>query len=192
MDFTECTIATFMDAAFNSNFSIISKEEYIHINMQYMDASGLFLTREYELQISIQSMRNKINCVMLGVNLQREFIKEFGMPYLPALGEFNKYGYRLAWNSDLKEFETQLQRIEANIQSYITLANRKEKDLKTTIENAEIIDIKQSRAQFNKMLISLQKMNYHIDKSKTTMEDLATMIVLNKEMAKENGTKQHN
>jgi len=178
-----------MDAAFNSNFTVISKEEYIHINMQYMDASGLFLTREYELQISIQSMRNKINCVMLGVNLQREFIKEFGLPYLPALSEFNKYGYRLTWDSDLKDFETQLQRIEANIQSYITLANRKEKDLKTTIENAEIIDIKQSRAQFNKMLISLQKMNYHIDKSKTTMEDLATMIVLNKEMAKENGTK---
>ena len=86
MDFTECTISVFMNAAFNSNFSIISREEYSLINMQYMDASGLFLTREYELQISIQSMRNKINCVMIGINLQNEFIKEFWLAVFASIG----------------------------------------------------------------------------------------------------------
>lgn len=191
MDFTECTIDTFMRAAYQHDYSLISEEDFVNVNIQYLDASGLFLTREFELRVSIQNLRNRINCITLGVNIHREYLKEFGIAYLPKLDMFKHYGYTLTWVNK-EDFERQLNMIEAREKRYVSVLANKEKELENIKkETTETTDLKHSRAQFNKMIISLQKLNYKIDKRSTTMEDLATMIKDNKETNENNGTK-HN
>jgi hypothetical protein len=71
MDFTECTIDTFMRAAYNQDFSLINEDDFNNVNIQYLDASGLFLTREFELKVAIQNLRNRINCITVGVNVHK-------------------------------------------------------------------------------------------------------------------------
>jgi hypothetical protein len=189
MDFTDCTIDIFMKAAYNQDFSKITVEEYNIVNMQYQDASGLYLTREFELRVSIHNLTNRINCITAGVAIHREFIKEFNFPYLPAINELASFGYLLIWNNDIENFKLQLTQIEGKEARYKSMLFTKTRDLESILainkDNTEISDIKQSRAKFTQMIISLQKLNYRIEKDKTTIEELAAIINDNRERSKD-------
>ena len=193
MDFTECTISIFKEAAFNANFSRLSEEDYKVVNLQYIDGAGLFLSQEFELTAGINFLQNRLNYISIGVGVHRESLKVFGLPYLPELDYFKQHGYLLFWNSDILDFAKQLDTIEASEKRYVlTLEEKKAALFKIRKKKGREITIKESRTNFIKMLVSLQKLNYKIDEDTTTMEKLSIMVKDNKEVhdnLKEHGTK---
>jgi hypothetical protein len=182
IDYSNCTIAMFMDAAFNDARDVLSDEDLANINNQYLDESGLYLNTDFELVASINFLQNRINCINLGLQIHRQCLKLCGVPVVDRLDYFTKWGHYLTWRDDIANFEKQLNNIETKEKRFISQINAKKKQLEDFRKIQPKQDTKQSRINFLRMLVSLQKLNYKIDKHSTTMEDLAIMIKDNKEL----------
>jgi len=185
MTYEKCTISQFMNAWFNQDFSLITKEQFVLIYSEYLDTSGLFLNEDFERQGYIQHLNSRINYVKMFVKLQRDFIKCFDMPFIRDFEFFkDKYGHFLLWKNDKDDFEQQLKKVEMRElknQSQLEIKLKELEDFrkskgKDKIEQTSEKSLKESRISFIKMLNSLGKIGYIIDKNSTTIEELSIMI----------------
>lgn len=188
MAYEKYTILQFQKAWFEEDYSDITKEEFGIVYSEYIDTSGLFMSEDFERQSYIHHLNSRINYVKMFIRLQREFISEFNIPFIRDFEKFkNKYGYNLKWKNDLDDFENQLSRIESREQKNISFLEDKIKELnnfrkenhggnEVLTDEEKNVRLQKSRKSFIKMINSLGKLGYSIDKKETTVEELSLMI----------------
>lgn len=179
MAFENYTIKQFMDAWFKDDYSEMSKDEFDLCYSEYVDTTGLFATEMFDKVTYIHFLNNRINSVNLEIKLQKDFLKEFGVPYKEHFEWFlNSFGYDLSW-TDEQSFLKMLDRVEIEDKQYTAELERniKElKELKRQQDKGEEPTKKQSRESFIRTVNSLGKIGYKIDNWKTTVEELSLMI----------------
>lgn len=179
MAFENYTIRQFMQAWFNQDTSVMSIEEFDNVYTEYIDVAGLFQSEEFDKVVYIHFLNGRINTVNIFIRLQREFIKEFNIPYIEGFELLKDKGYILKWNNSIDDFENQLLRIEAQEKRYISELENCIKELidfRKTKGKSEEEPLKKKREGFIRTLNTLGKVGYRIDKDKDTVEDLALMI----------------
>src|SRR6187549_3503438 len=121
MAYENYTVKQFENAWFKKDYSELSKEEFDIAYAEYQDTSGLFMTDDFEKQSYIHHLNARINYVKIFIKLQREFIKEFEMPFIRDFETFKlNYGYVLYWEDDLEDFEDQLKAVERKEGKHVT------------------------------------------------------------------------
>ena len=180
MAFENYNIRQFINACFNNDFSEISEDDFSIVYSEYLDESGLFMSDSFEERGAIHRLNSRINYVKLFIRLQRQFIDEFDMPFIRDFENIkNNYGYSLKWNNDKDDFEKQLSKIEMKEVKYEDTLKKKIDDFvkkNSDKEDKKDKEVKLSRTSFIRMINSLSKIGYRIDKDKTTVEELAIMI----------------
>lgn len=171
------TINIFIEAWFSHEFERISKEDFDIVYSEYIDISGLYSSKEFEIFAYINYLKNRIFLSKTLVAVQLMCLEAFNAPYEDGFDLFEKVGHKVSWNGDEKKFIAQMNKISS-------LTRTKELELRR--KEFEFIQLKeakqqdkpevQSRHEFIKMLNSLNKQGYNIDRDKTTVEDLALII----------------
>jgi hypothetical protein len=188
-DASDCTIKQFMRAAFESKFKVLIisgeptekqlKDAFEYIYAQYVDLSGLYLSQEFEIVAYISSLDHRIQTMKRFVELQKTFIGHFDMPFLPGLKIAERYGHKLYWDPNNPDvFMSKLNAIAGKEAKYSIRVTEKVNELialrkkKVTKEHS----ILENRKDFITMLNRLQQQKFVINKSETTVEELALMI----------------
>lgn len=196
-NFSECTVNVFMDCAYKNKYKGLGegteeelKEAFETIYTQYIDTAQLYLTLEFEKLGYISSLDTRIRSIELFIQLQRIFIKDFNIPFLPALGRIKHYGHSLYWDKsakDLEGFLRKLNSIESREKRYKEELNIKINELIQLRKKqvAKEMTIIETRKQFVQQLIRLEQNKFVISRSETTMEDIALMILDVKDRAHE-------
>ena len=172
------TLDIFIDAWFNHYFTQITKDDFDTVYSEYIDISGLYNSKEFELFTYINYLKNTIFTIKTLIASQLMFIETFHQPYIDGLHFFEKLGHKVEWDGDEKKFISKMDRISSLMRAKNTELKRKEfefNQLKEAKKSEDKTPI-QSRHEFIKMLNTFNKNGYHIDKSKTTVEELALMI----------------
>lgn len=147
---------------------------------QYVDLSGLFVTREFDLSAYIHYLDIRITVIKQFVALQRQFVSEFGEPCMSYFHLVKKYGHSLYWdhkNPNLQLFLEKLNKIEPKEVRYqIELKNKKNElfELHKKRLNQEHTPL-ESRKQFVTNIVRLQKAGFVINND-TSMEDVAIAV----------------
>lgn len=184
MAYEKWVVEEFMDAWFLKDYSKISKDEFKIVYAEYQDTSGLYLNDDFEKQGYIFHLHSRINYVKIFLRLQREFIQEFDIPFLRDFPKLkDKYGYVLKWTGDKENFEEQLKKIESREIKHHSFLEEKIKEFddanskkpEIEVEDDELV-LRKSRISFIRMLNSLGKIGYKLDKKITTVEELSLMI----------------
>lgn len=198
MAYEKYTVKQFIDAWFNKDYSELTEDEFKIVYSEYQDESGLFMSEDFEKQSFIYHLNQRITFIKMFLRLQREFISEFESPFIRDFEMVkDRYGYNLKWNNDINDFEEQLKKIELREVKHTTLLESKIKDFvnsrkKDVVKNNdEVEDLKKSRSSFIRMLNSLGKIGFIIDKKETTVEELSLMIKQQMEEVSEYNQKQY-
>lgn len=186
-----------MDCAYKNKFKGLGegteeelKEAFETIYTQYIDTAQLYQTLEFEKLGYISSLDTRIRTVKLFIQIQRLFIKDFSIPYLPALNMIKKYGHNLYWDKNARDLEGFLRKLN----SIETREKRYEDELSIKINEliqlrkkqvTKELTILETRKQFVQQLIKLQQNKFVIIRTETTMEDIALMILDVKDRAHE-------
>jgi len=197
---SDCVIDRFMKCAFQGKYRclVISGEAsndqlqnaFEIIYAEYVDLSGLYITREFEISGYIDSLDKRISTVKRFVSLQRAFLHEFDVPFLPGFGLVKKYGHRLYWDfnhPDKDAFLKKLVQIEASESRYQAELNKKVNEL-VELRKKKInkeFSLLESRKQFIMSMNRLQQQKFVIDKDRTTMEELGLMVKDHRDAANE-------
>lgn len=185
MAYEICIVEDFMNAWFLKDYSKLSEADFKIVYSEYQDTSGLFLTEDFEKQSYIQHLSQRINYVKIFVRLQRDFIKDFKMPFIRDFKNIQeRYGYVLKWNEDLEDFEKQLKKVESREikhessleESIKNLNESRSQNQKQEIPEEDEVKLKKTRISFLRMLNSLGKIGFKLDRKTTYVEELSLMI----------------
>lgn len=180
MAFEDYTIKQFMKAWFKEDYSEISQSEFKLVYDEYIDASGLFVSEDFDKVSYVQFLLNRINSVKIFLELQIKYLEEFEVPNVEKFSFLKKFGYSLKWNNSCKDFRNQIESIKSKEIKYVTKLNSSIKEIEEKKEkdkaNKKEPSKKDSRNSFIRMLNSLGKNGFRIDNEKTTVEELALMI----------------
>lgn len=167
----------------------MNDEVFDQVYTQYIDTAQLYQSEEFEKVTYITFLTNRINSVKLSIVGQKLFLKEFGQPYIPNFDLFKKFGHRLKWNEDTESFIAQLDKVELREKLQIAQLEAKMKELHTLRESKpkEEITEKQKKEGWIRMINTLRKVGYVIDKDKDSVEDLSVMV---KQQIEENKTSE--
>jgi hypothetical protein len=183
MAFEDYTVRQFEKALFKNDRSVMSNEEFEIVYTEWTDVTGAYNTNEFNKVVYINRLKHRLNQTRVGVKAQKDFINEFGIPYLPEISFFEKFGYKLKWEGDLESFNLQLDRIETGEFKYESQLEGKLKELEDLREKekkkkeSSFQQPKQtSRERWVKTINTLGKIGYQIRKDETTVEELAYMI----------------
>lgn len=196
----ECNIKQFMSCAFYGKHRVLLidgeatddelREAFEYIYNQYVDYSGLFATREFELAAYIHSLKMRIGIVREFVKLQKMFIAEFNIPFVAYFEIIKKYGHNLHWNHeypDIDLFLIKLAKVESREAKYKSELKAKEKEL-FDLQRKKItkeFTLLGSRKQFLLTLARLQQAKFVISKTETMMDEVALMIKDQKDQSEE-------
>lgn len=201
----ECNIKKFEACRFDNKLRVLIiegdatdeelREAYEFIHGQYVDLSGLYETREFEMTAYISSLAVRINTVHEFIRLQREFISQFDIPYVPGFYLVKKYGYTLLWDHespDIDTFLARLEKMESKEAKFKSELKRKQTELSTfqSKHQAGEYTPMESRRQFLTQILRLQQAKYVIIKNETMMEELAYAIRDQKELQDEEKAQQ--
>jgi hypothetical protein len=172
------TINEFMQCLFENDFSNIDEETFKTIHAEYIDISGQYETSEYEHIKTILTLSTRIELIKTYLYIEYLSLDQFERPFLPACKDFKKFGYTLIWRDNTEDFVKQLENIEQSEKRFqLQLEGEKSALEKQNDKSAQAgKQNRQTRKEFLKMIIDLQKQNYKIDRDKTMVEDLAIMI----------------
>lgn len=180
MAFEDYTIKQFMKAWFKEDYSEISQSEFKLVYDEYIDASGLFVSEDFDKVSYVNFLLNRINSVKIFLELQIKYLEEFEVPNVEKFSFLKKFGYSLKWNNSCKDFRNQIESIKSKEIKYVTKLNSSIKEIEEKKEkdkaNKKEPSKKDSRNSFIRMLNSLGKNGFRIDNEKTTVEELALMI----------------
>jgi len=183
MAYENYSIRQFMNAWFKGDYSELSKEQFEVVKMEYIDTAGMYDEDYLNKASYIHFISNRINSIALSLELQRKFLANFGVPYGSAFSFLWKFGHKLKWNGDSDDFEKQLKRIESKEKKYSTLLENAIAEFEKADSPKKEGEDSNPRPSFVKMLNILNKSGFSIDKNETTVEELAYMILQQKEEA---------
>jgi hypothetical protein len=172
-------INNFIEAWFENDYEKLSKEDFELVYTEYIDLSGLYQTKEFDLIAHINYLKNKIYVLKAVASSQEMFYKTFKIPYIEGL-EFvkDKLGYTYEWTGNEKSFYSFLRKMENAARTKSAELRRKEfefEEMRSQKMEGNVSKV-QSRHEFIKMLNSFNKAGYKIDRDKTTIEELALII----------------
>lgn len=170
-------INEYINAFYNENYSVYTKEQIEQAYCEYMDLSGMFETKQFQQLSYINYLKVRIAVLSPFVEVQRELISTFGEPHFDfSLAE--RYHYKLVWKNDKKDFLIQLNKIEGRERKYITELRQKEKIYEEEKDkaNPQKKSLKESRIDFIRNITILGKNGYSINRNETTMEEYSIMI----------------
>jgi len=173
------TVRQLMNAWFKKDYSEMSEEEFYIVKTEYIDTAGLYDENVFQKVSYIHFINSRINSITLSIKLQKDFLKEFGLPYKPALPFLNKFGHRVRWNGDEEDFISQLDKVEKRESRYTSILENEMVELKKLqkeTKTPEEDDDKLTRERFIRTVNTLGKIGYKIDYDKTTVEEMALMI----------------
>lgn len=177
--YEEITIKQFEVGYFKKDYSVFTKEQIEESYTEYIDTAGLFETEEFQKVTYIHYLNNRLNSVKLSVKLQKEFLSEFGVPFVPELQFLKKFGHRIYWDDKkgAENFIEQLDKCVSRDNKYVSILESKIKELTQT--RAKNINkertVEQSRGSWIRTVNTLGKI-FSIDKDKTTLEEYSYMI----------------
>jgi transcriptional regulator with PAS, ATPase and Fis domain len=158
------------------------KEAFEDIVIEYIDLAGLVDNEEIGLTKRIEQLRIRVTVIDTAIGLQKQSIRHFREPFVEGLPLLKKYGYSIAWNKDAEQFLKELSRIETREkvqQVYLLEAEKEVEQLKKNKSAKVSKDIRnptKERQKFIDLLTTLPTAGYMIDKERTTVEELASMI----------------
>lgn len=187
----ECTVGRYEAACFRGQLTALLREgvapepvlraAFEAIHTEYVDIAGLYQTREFELLAYIDSTDKRIQSVRRFVELQRIFVAEFGLPFLPGFALAKRFGYTLYWDptrhtTDL--FLAKLAQMEGAQHKFEEKVQQKVRELVQlrAQQAAGERTIVESRHAFVTMLNRLRRERYVVERATTTVEELALMI----------------
>lgn len=187
----DCSVRQFMQCSFDDKLKVLIidgeaseqdlKAAFEYIYAEYVDYSDLYQSQEFEIVAYINSLDTRIQTIRRFVDLQRKFLVQFDMPYLPGFEMIKRYGHHIYWDANYPDkdvFLKKLAQIEMKEKKYETKVNQKVQELidlrKKRVHKEHTI--LESRKHFVTMLTRLQKAGFVIDKDKTTVEELALII----------------
>lgn len=178
LTYEDVTIDDYIKAKFKNDFSVIPKEDFDNIEVQYIDTSGLYETEEFSKIAYIHYLNNRKNSISLSIRLQTEFLNVFGKPYIPELVFFKKFGYNIVWKDSAEIFFNDLKKIQDSEKKYTSRLENEIKELIKLREKKQNSNesVSQTRHDFISTIISLGKIGYKIDKNTTTLEEFSLMI----------------
>ncbi len=176
MTLAEITVRKFMAALFNKQRDGI--DDWDGLYLSYIDLSGIGETHELSLMTAIHNLQVRLAHVNSYIDFQRKFFSEFFMPYEKSFPDMHKYNIRFTWNPmDPEGFIRQMKVAETNEKRNIAELDLLEKELRDIKKGAPAVkEDHNSRANFIRMLNSLNKAGYKIDKDLTDMEEVCLMI----------------
>lgn len=178
MESDKITVKQFKHSWFNEDYSEISKERFELCYSEYLDFSGLYRTKTFDDFAYIHYLSNRVSSILMGINVQRDYLETFGVPYIEGLEFFKKYNYTVYWNGNQKEFLDYLLKIEKKEKKYkIELDNKRKLFIDAQKENKPIV---QTRQDFIIMVNTLNRIGYRVTDD-TSVEELALMIKQNRD-----------
>jgi len=172
----ECSVRIFMKCLFNQDYEALGGGDFEKIHTEYVDLSNIGQTKEFDLMNAIHNLQTRIMTVPILVQVQFGFFKNFEMPFVNAFDEFKKYGHRITWDPERPElFIGQMERVAIKEKKFTAELDTRLKELTDLKKNGVKVD-SNSRHSFVKMLNTLGKEGYQIDKDKTDMEEMSLMI----------------
>jgi len=174
--FEKVTIRQFTKAWFFEEYDELSQDDFDVCYSEYIDETGLYVTEEFDVIAGIHYLNNRINTIKTWVSLQKQYVSIFGRPFEDSLVE--KYGFHIKWNGNIEDYEKQLDRMTMmDTKFHVELNNKYKKleEIRSKRDQKEMTK-KDSRVQFIRMLNSLGKIGYNLDKDQTTVEELALML----------------
>jgi hypothetical protein len=172
-------IESFILAWFNNDYEKLSKEDFEIVYAEYIDLSGLYQTKEFELVTYINYLKNRIYVLKTVVYAQETYFEVFKTPYIPGLDFIKEqFGFTYEWTGNDKSFFIFLRKIENAARTKSTELKRKEFEFDNLAAAKMQGDVSkvQSRHEFIRMLNSLSKQGYKIERDKTTIEELALIL----------------
>lgn len=198
-DASECTVKQFMKCAFDNKYDALIiagvpseqdlKSAFEFIYAQYVDISGLYLSQEFEILGYIEGLSKRKGVLEEYVKLQNAYFGNFQIPFLPGLPIAEKYGYKIYWDPAYPDtFMQKLNQIPAKESKYKIRIAEKTKELVELRKKKEKKEhsLLESRKSFITTLNRLQQQKFVIDKSTTTVEELALMIKDVRDIQEEN------
>jgi hypothetical protein len=174
MELSEITVRRFRKALKGDLEGI---ENWNDLYLEWLDKSGIAEAEELSLMIAIHNLEGRLSYIKSWVEWQRGFIKEVGQPVEQTFEDLKKYGHRVTWSGDLKEFDLQLTLIESKEKRNKAELDKLNKDLKELqMDRTAIKHETNNDAGFMKMLARLNKDGYKIIQDKTDMEELSYIV----------------
>jgi hypothetical protein len=203
----DCTVQMFMDCCYRNKYQCLLiegtatdeelKAVFELIYAQWIDESGLYQSAEYEKYAYISSLETRNFTIERFVMTQKEFINQFGLPYIPGFEIVKKYGHKLFYNPESPDIDLFLKKLD---QVY-SKESRYRQELKT--KSSELVEMRakkknnehsllQNRKSFISMITKLQQNGYVVEKKSTVMEEVSVMLVDSKAAAEEIKARQNN
>ena len=174
MQLSDISVRRFMAALFNKDLTGLNNWEELY--MSFIDLSGMGESRESALMVGIHNIQVRLTVIEGFINYQTKFLQEFDMPFEQGFDDIKCYGHRLTWDAgNPGAFLKQMKLVESKENKNISQLDVLYKELKDLRENGHKAD-STSRADFVRMLNTLNKAGFTIDKDKTDMEELSLMI----------------
>lgn len=189
MAFEDYTIRQYIRAQFSQDYSErgIPKDILDIVNSEYIDAACLYDEDEFQRVAYIHFLNGRINSIRMSIDLQRKYLLNFEIPYLPGLSFFKKYGHNLKWNDHIGNFLDQLHKVENSEKKYISKLEIETKQLierKLKSKKPQEITNETTRKSFIRTINSLGRIGWKIDMDKTTMEEFSIIILQQSEDSK--------
>ena len=186
----DCNIEQFMACNFDNNLKALAitgeptqqqlEEAWETIYTEYIDLSGTMI-EELDLMKQAKVLECDIQAMHCFLFVQEQMIQQFGKPHLENMEMLNKeYNARLKWDEekpDKEAFKKQLLQLRTNQSTKVVRLAEKNKQLEAfRKKQKKTPTVNNSRKVFVSTIIELGKFGYHIDKKKTSVEELAVMI----------------
>jgi hypothetical protein len=189
MAFENFTIEQFMKALFEGDRSEsgIPEKLFEVVFNEYADYAGIYSSEEFEKSAYLHFLLNRVNSIAIAIKLQADFLSEFGFPCEEKLKFFLRFGHRIVWTGDKDKFVNDLIAIKSSESRYVSKLNMTYKELEDikSKKGSEDISKKEQRKSFIRLINTLSKNGYTIDKKKTSVEEFAIMINQELEYSKE-------
>lgn len=179
IDYEDVTVKQFKKAWFKGDRSFLNDEDFKNVYTQYVDTSGLYESEEFNKVSYIYLLNNRINTVTLFVKLQKEFIEEFDIPFLPSFAFIKEsLGIVFEWRENKQRFIKDLEKALKKENKYKTVIDEEESELleMRRLKNRKEFTLKETEASFNKMIYSLRKQGNPIHLEETNVQELAVII----------------
>lgn len=168
LSFSTCTINDMMGYMFDGK----THPKWDEIYLEYIDASGIGITQEFDLLLAIHNLQTRLNAIPRYVQIQIACLHNFGELSSTITQKLAKYGYKIPANDPLtylSNISVKEKRFEHDLKSKEAQLEKVRASQKTGSEG------KQARREFIRMLNHLGT-KYRIDRDKTTCEELALMV----------------
>lgn len=175
MTLSDITVRVFMRCLFNKDYEGVDDWERLYT--EYIDLSGMGETRQLELVVAIHNLQTRISFISGFIEFQKTWLLQFGEPFEQGFEDVRKFGYKLHWEAGYPtQFVDQLQKMETKEKRNIAQLDAEMKELDEFTKTGKHKQKASDRADFVRMLNTLGKEGYKIDRDKTDMEELSLMI----------------